>query len=66
MTGERLVTIAGVVCAGEKVGHQMTVGNTCVPDKRTDQDDLLSACFCVRRSPGGWWVFELGEFIMWS
>ena len=46
--GEGFVTVAGLVCAGEKMGHQMAVGNTCVPDTHTDQDDFLSACFRVR------------------
>ena len=40
---EGFITVTGVACAEEKVGHQMTVGNRCVPDKQTDQNEFLYA-----------------------
>ena len=49
---------------GGKGGHHMTMGNTSLPNTQTDQDNFPSACFHVRRSPGGWDVLKLAKFVM--
>ena len=41
LDSEQFVTVASVACAGQKMGYEMTMGNTCVPDTQTGQDNFL-------------------------